>query len=150
MESLLQTISPKETLSSQLLSANSQNLLTTAKIRSDNRSLYQSRPLKINERPISNRQHSIAVQKGNSAIITALSFEIAKVKSNEKPGYTGGYVIPNVELHSNANPLMKVGSKPLLSTQFLNTSLSHVLDNCADLLVLGFDYSLISVSISYN
>ena len=55
-------------------------------------------------------------------------FEIATTKSNEPVGHTGGYIIPNIEMHINANPIMKAGGKPLESVQILNSLLSQVLN----------------------
>ena len=128
MQNLLTVLSPKETLSSKIQTALNTNTLPTATIRSDGRLLHQTRKLKFNNSALSNREHSVAVQKGNSSIITALSFEITKVNSGEKPGFTGGYFVPNIEIYSNACPLVKGGGKPLVSTQYLNSTLANVLN----------------------
>ena len=134
MTNLLETLTPKEFLNSKLQKSQNLENLSSLPIRKDNRTLYSARKLHFKENVLSSIKHqnlkksSISVQKGNTSIITTLSIEIATTKSNEPVGHTGGYIIPNIEMHINANPIMKAGGKPLESVQILNSLLSQVLN----------------------
>lgn len=130
MTNLLEILTPRESLESKLKKSQNLETFTSLPLRKDDRSLYTARKLFFRENVISKKpkSHSISMQKGKTSIITSLSFEVTTTKSNEPVGHTGGYVIPNIEMHCNANPIMKPGGKPLENIQVLNSLISQVLN----------------------
>ncbi|KAA1073758.1 hypothetical protein PGT21_024661 [Puccinia graminis f. sp. tritici] len=93
------------------------------KLRTDGRTLHQSRPIHSHSDVISSAHASTIVSIGNTSVLCAIKFETAQPES-AKPNQ--GFLVPNVELGPMCCPKYKPGPPPD-QAQILATKLKDIL-----------------------